>query len=308
MAELGTISAHPREDDAAAAAAAARTPSDHGDHARVQRGAQPRRDRAPDARRAGTRCASDFEILVVDDGSTDGTAERHGPSSASAIPSCGCLRLRRNYGKSTALQAGFDARRGDVDRADGRRRPGPAGGDPEAARALDGGLDLATGRRALRNDRLVKRHTSRLYNRVTAAVTGVEGEDFNCGPEGDAARGHEPARALRRAAPLHPGARGVERLPRRRDRRRARRAPARQLEVRARALLARLPRPPDRQVHHHVHGPPVPPLRRPRDRVRRRRRRPAHVDARAQAARARGSAIGRRSSSASCSWSSPSSS
>ena len=33
----------------------------------------------------------------------------------------------------------------------------------------------------MRNDRLVKRHTSRLYNRVTAKVTGIEGEDFNCG-------------------------------------------------------------------------------------------------------------------------------
>ena len=43
------------------------------------------------------------------------------------------------------------------------------------------GLDLVTGRRAVRNDRFVKRTTSKLYNGVTAKVTGVPGRDFNSG-------------------------------------------------------------------------------------------------------------------------------
>jgi glycosyltransferase involved in cell wall biosynthesis len=62
--------------------------------------------------------------------------------------------------------------------ADGQDRPEEI---VKLLRALDEGLDLATGRRVMRNDRMVKRHTSRLYNRVTAKVTGIEGEDFNSG-------------------------------------------------------------------------------------------------------------------------------
>jgi glycosyltransferase involved in cell wall biosynthesis len=120
------------------------------------------------------------ELVVIDDGSNDGTADvmaelgkRH--------PELRLLRLRRNYGKSTALQAGFDHARGDVVvlmDADGQDQPEEI---PKLLRALDDGLDLATGRRVGRRDRFVKRHTSRLYNRATASVTGVSGKDFNSG-------------------------------------------------------------------------------------------------------------------------------
>ena len=120
------------------------------------------------------------EVLVVDDGSHDGTPELMSELRKNR-PNVRYLRLRRNYGKSTALQAGFERARGDVVvlmDADGQDRPEEI---PKLVRALDEGLDLATGRRVLRNDRMVKRHTSRLYNRVTAKVTGIEGEDFNSG-------------------------------------------------------------------------------------------------------------------------------
>jgi glycosyltransferase involved in cell wall biosynthesis len=178
MAELGTISAHPRDDDTAAEPAA---------DTLGLTVIMPAYNEAPNLADVVPRTIDvlravrdDFEILVVDDGSTDGTVEvmtELGKHHAQLR----LLRLRRNYGKSTALQAGFERARGDVVvlmDADGQDRPEEI---PKLVRALDEGLDLATGRRVRRNDRLVKRHTSRIYNRVTAAVTGIEGEDFNSG-------------------------------------------------------------------------------------------------------------------------------
>jgi dolichol-phosphate mannosyltransferase len=121
-----------------------------------------------------------FEILVVDDGSADDSVEvlkKYGER----FPELRWIHFRRNSGKSEALQAGFDLVRGHnvvLMDADGQDDPHAI---PALLDALDGGLDLATGRRAERNDRFIKRHTSKLYNWVTAKMTGVPGKDFNSG-------------------------------------------------------------------------------------------------------------------------------
>ncbi len=119
------------------------------------------------------------EILVVDDGSTDGTRSVMDGLRSDTVRS---IRLRRNAGKSAALAVGVEQIEGDylaLMDADGQD-------DPEElprlmAHLQETGLDLVTGRRSVRNDRFVKRTTSKLYNGATAKVTGVPGRDFNSG-------------------------------------------------------------------------------------------------------------------------------
>lgn len=119
-----------------------------------------------------------WEIVVVDDGSTDGTRSVMRDLRS---PNVRYIRLRRNSGKSAALSMGLDHVRGELIvlmDADGQDDPTELG---KLLAELDTGVDLVTGRRAVRHDRFVKRTTSRLYNGVTAKVTGVEGRDFNSG-------------------------------------------------------------------------------------------------------------------------------
>lgn len=121
---------------------------------------------------------SSSEVIVVDDGSRDGTA---GVVTALGLPGVHVERLRVNRGKSAALRAGLAMAKGDVIvlmDADGQDDPAELG---RLVTALDDDLDLVTGRRAHRNDRAAKRLPSRLYNWATARVTGVPGRDFNSG-------------------------------------------------------------------------------------------------------------------------------
>ncbi len=121
-----------------------------------------------------------WEAVFVDDGSTDGSFEVL-KEIREADPRVRIFKLRRNFGKSAALDTGFKAVRGrrviimDADLQD----------DPEEIPALlekiDSGYDLVTGWRADRHDRLVKKYTSRVYNLVTSTLTGIRLHDFNCG-------------------------------------------------------------------------------------------------------------------------------
>jgi len=121
-----------------------------------------------------------FEILIIDDGSKDGT-RGVATELVHRYEQVRALRLRHNRGKSYALQVGLQAAIGErivLMDADGQDDPAAIA---DLLRALDGGLDLVTGRRAERHDRFVKRSTSKFYNAMTARVTGVEGRDFNSG-------------------------------------------------------------------------------------------------------------------------------
>jgi glycosyltransferase involved in cell wall biosynthesis len=122
----------------------------------------------------------DYEVLVVDDGSTDRTPQVMRGLCAT-YPHLRSIRLRRNAGKAAALSIGFDLAQNDIFvmmDADGQDEPREI---PTLIAKLDEGFDLVTGRRATRQDRFLKRHTSQLYNATTSWVSGVPGRDFNSG-------------------------------------------------------------------------------------------------------------------------------
>jgi glycosyltransferase involved in cell wall biosynthesis len=122
----------------------------------------------------------EYEVLVVDDGSTDGTRQVMRQLCA-ANPRVRSVRLRRNAGKAAALTTGFELAKYDIFvmmDADGQDEPREI---PRLIEKLNEGFDLVTGRRVMRQDRFLKRHTSQLYNATTAWVSGVPGRDFNSG-------------------------------------------------------------------------------------------------------------------------------
>jgi glycosyltransferase involved in cell wall biosynthesis len=124
--------------------------------------------------------ADRYEIIFVDDGSTDGSIDiikRLREEDARVR----FIRFRRNFGKSAALAAGFDMARYEVIAtmdADLQDLPEEL---PALVNKLIEGCDLVSGWRHKRNDRFTRKLSSWFYNRVTSALTGVSLHDINCG-------------------------------------------------------------------------------------------------------------------------------
>lgn len=122
----------------------------------------------------------DFEIIFVDDGSTDDTRQviRTLAAERPYVRYCG---FRRNQGKSLALMAGFYATRGalvftmDADLQD---RPEDM---PKLISAMGKGVDVVSGWREHRNDGLLRALYSKLFNTTVSCLTGLTLHDFNCG-------------------------------------------------------------------------------------------------------------------------------
>ena len=125
----------------------------------------------------------DGHVLVVDDGSTDKTREVVA-DLADRHREVRLISMGRNQGKATALRHGFERALDQgaeiVAMMDADGQDDPAELSLLLAR-LDDGADLVTGARTVRNDRFVKRNTSKIYNGATALLSGVPGKDFNSG-------------------------------------------------------------------------------------------------------------------------------
>jgi glycosyltransferase involved in cell wall biosynthesis len=122
----------------------------------------------------------EFEVVFVDDGSTDGSlsilSRMH-----DELPNVVVVHLRRNFGKAAALQAGFLEARGDVVvtiDADLQDDPSEI---PKLLAKLDEGFDLVSGWKTRRNDPFPRRLFSRVFNWSTGVISGVRLHDVNCG-------------------------------------------------------------------------------------------------------------------------------
>lgn len=120
------------------------------------------------------------ELIFVDDGSTDGSGDYLRERGAGR-DDLTVVDLGRNAGKSAALAAGFERSRGEVVvTLDGDGQDDPAE-IPGLLAKLDEGYDLVSGWKRTRRDPIRRRFASRVFNRVTAMISGVDLHDFNNG-------------------------------------------------------------------------------------------------------------------------------
>ena len=121
-----------------------------------------------------------YEVIYVDDGSSDNSwkviAGLHEKN-----PNVRGIGFRRNYGKSVALQKGFEMAKGDyVITMDADLQDDPAE-IPGLIAKIEEGYDLVSGWKKRRRDPISKTIPSRFFNFVTSLATGIKLNDFNCG-------------------------------------------------------------------------------------------------------------------------------
>jgi undecaprenyl-phosphate 4-deoxy-4-formamido-L-arabinose transferase len=120
-----------------------------------------------------------WEIVFVDDGSTDGTASILKALHAQD-PAVRVVRFNRNYGQHTAVFAGLERARGDVVVTLDGDLQNPPEEIPRLLDRLAEGADVVGGWRTGRDDPRMRRWASSLVNRVTSRLVGVPMHDYGC--------------------------------------------------------------------------------------------------------------------------------
>ncbi len=124
----------------------------------------------------------DYEVIFIDDGSTDKSPEKiksiiDGQNTEKVT----LIRFRKNFGKAAALQAGFEKASGEIAitmDADLQDDPFEV---PKLLAKMEEGYDVVSGWKQVRHDPMEKRLPSKLFNWVTAKMSGINIHDFNCG-------------------------------------------------------------------------------------------------------------------------------
>jgi glycosyltransferase involved in cell wall biosynthesis len=123
---------------------------------------------------------SNWEIIFVNDGSHDGSAELI-DDLAAKNPEVKVVHFRRNFGQTAAMMAGFDFASGDIIiplDGDGQNDPEDI---PRIVAKLDEGYEVCSGWRKDRQDNALQRNLpSIMANKLISAVSGVELHDFGC--------------------------------------------------------------------------------------------------------------------------------
>lgn len=123
-----------------------------------------------------------WELLVVDDGSRDGTGQALEQHGATIGPHIRVIRLWRNFRQTAAMQAGIDAARGDVIvTMDGDLQNDPRDIPKLVARLLQADLDFVAGWRKDRQDGFwLRKFPSRIANALIRKSTGLQFNDLGC--------------------------------------------------------------------------------------------------------------------------------
>jgi glycosyltransferase involved in cell wall biosynthesis len=122
-----------------------------------------------------------YEVIIIDDGSTDGTWDKISEANKANSNFKG-IRFNRNFGKSAALQTGFRTCRGQVViTMDADLQDSPEEIPELYAMITEGKYHLVSGWKKKRFDPISKTLPSKFFNYITRKISGIELHDFNCG-------------------------------------------------------------------------------------------------------------------------------
>jgi undecaprenyl-phosphate 4-deoxy-4-formamido-L-arabinose transferase len=128
----------------------------------------------------GRSLAADFELVLVDDGSTDGSSAMIDAAARREAPHVVAVLLNRNYGQHSAVIAGLAQARGDVVVTLDGDLQNPPEEIPRLLEGIESGCDIVSAVRRRRHDPWFRVAASGLMNRLMSSATGVYTRDYGC--------------------------------------------------------------------------------------------------------------------------------